>query len=121
MMDTDAPIYDEGVVAELRAATGDDDDFILDLVATYLAEGDEQLATITAAAEAADAAAMVPAAHTLKSSSAALGAMRLAAVCRGLEDAARAGRTDGFAAAAQRARDAWTDTIAAFRAGGLTT
>jgi HPt (histidine-containing phosphotransfer) domain-containing protein len=121
MTESDGPIYDETVLAALRDATGDDEAFILDLVRTYVAEGDEHLATITAAAEASDAAAMVPAAHTLKSSSAALGAMRLASVCRGLEEAARAGRTDGFASDAQRARDTWRDTIGAFHAAGLTT
>src|SRR5687768_12148750 len=116
MNDDNVPVFDETVIGDLRNATGDDEAFILDLVATYVAEGDEHVARITAAAEAADAAAMVPVAHTLKSSSAALGAMRLSAICRGIEEAGRAGRTDGFAVDAERARDAWRETVEALRA-----
>jgi two-component system, sensor histidine kinase and response regulator len=119
LSDHDVPVYDETVIAGLRAATGDDEAFIIDLVATYMAEGDEHVARIAAAAQTADAGAMVPAAHSLKSSSAALGAMRLSAICSGIEAAGRAGRTDAFAADAERARDAWRETVEAFRAAGL--
>ena len=35
-----APVLDHGVLAELRAAVGDDEAFIIDLVETYVTEGD---------------------------------------------------------------------------------
>ena len=118
MTDLELPAYDATVIAELLGATGNDAAFIRELVGTYLAEGDVLLARMAAAAEAGDSAAMVPAAHTLKSSSAALGATRLAAICRGIEEAGRAGRTEEFAREAQGARDAWAETVAALRSAG---
>jgi HPt (histidine-containing phosphotransfer) domain-containing protein len=87
----DVPLVDEGVLAELLASTGDDPAFVRELVETYLAETPEQLEAMTAAIDADDAAALVRPAHTLKSSSATLGAMRLSALGRELEMAGRAG------------------------------
>jgi HPt (histidine-containing phosphotransfer) domain-containing protein len=116
----DAPILDLAVIAELREMTGDDDDFIRELVEAYLAEAPEHLAGMTAAAGAGDAAAMVRPAHTLKSSSASLGAMRLSRICRGLEEAARAGRAEGFHEAVGAASATWAATLAALAEAGLT-
>ena len=90
MTDED-PVLDPVVLDELRESVGNDEEFISDLVATYISEGDEHLAAMEAAAEAGDAAAIVRPAHTLKSSSAALGAMRLAQIARDIEMAGRSG------------------------------
>jgi len=90
----DAPILDESILVELLATTGDDPEFVRELLETYLAETPGQLAAITAAIEADDAAALVRPAHTLKSSSATLGAMQLSALGRELE---MAGRSESLA------------------------
>jgi HPt (histidine-containing phosphotransfer) domain-containing protein len=89
--EADAPIVDERVLAELMASTGDDIGFVRELVETYLADTPAQLAGMTAAVEADDADALVRPAHTLKSSSATVGAMRLSSIARELEMAGRSG------------------------------
>jgi HPt (histidine-containing phosphotransfer) domain-containing protein len=107
----DLPLVDEAVLADLLASTGDDPAFVRELLETYLAETPDQLAAIRAAIEADDAEALVRPAHTLKSSSATLGAMRLSAVARELE---MAGRSGSLAADAgellQTAIDTWAAT-----------
>ena len=114
-----APVLDKGVLAELRASVGDDDDFIRELVETYVTEGTANMDELLAAAAAGDAAAIVRPAHSLKSTSASLGAMRLSAICRSIEEAGREGRTDSLAQDAELARAAWAETLAAFTASGL--
>ena len=116
----DEPLFDEAVIDELRVATGDDEAFLLDLVETYLSEGEGHLGGMAAAVEAADPAAIVRPAHTLKSSSASIGAMRLSAICRAIEEAGRAGRADGLARDVELARTTWAETVAALTAAGLT-
>ena len=115
----DAPLLDPAVLDELRAATGDDDEFLRDLVATYVDEADGHLEALGQAAATADAAAIVRPAHTLKSSSASVGAMRLAAICRDIETAGREGRSEGMAEAVDLVRSAWGDTLQALRSAGL--
>jgi HPt (histidine-containing phosphotransfer) domain-containing protein len=114
-----APVLDEAVVEELRASVGDDEAFIIDLVETYVTEGATNLDDILAAAAASDPVAVVRPAHTLKSSSASLGAMRLSAIARGIEAAGRDGVSDGLAEDAELARSAWLETLEAFTAAGL--
>ena len=92
-------VLDESVLAELLASTGNDMAFVRDLVETYLVEAPAQVEGIAGAVAAADAAALVRPAHTLKSSSATMGAMRLSAVARRLEMAGRAGELDAATAA----------------------
>lgn len=116
----DEPLLDEAVVDELRAATGDDEEFILELVETYLSEGEGHLAGMAAAVAAADPAAIVRPAHTLKSSSASVGAMRLSAICRAIEEAGRLGHADGLAGDVELARTTWAETVEAMTAAGLT-
>ncbi len=110
---------DGAVVDELRASVGGDETFVHELVAAYLAEGLIHLEAMAVALAKGDIEGVVRPAHTLKSSSAALGAMRLSQICRGIEHAAREGRTEGLAEAADEARLAWAMTEAAMRAEGL--
>ena len=114
-----APVLDEGVLEDLRASVGDDEAFIADLVETYMTEGAANLDGIVAAAAAGDPEAIVRPAHTLKSSSASLGAMRLSAIARGIEEAGRVGEPEGLADAAELARSTWLETVEAFAAAGL--
>jgi HPt (histidine-containing phosphotransfer) domain-containing protein len=71
------------------------------------------------AAAARDAAAIVRPAHTLKSSSAALGALRLAQIAREIEMSGRDGNADGLEGAVAQARDTWHATRSALTAAGL--
>ena len=71
----------------------------------------------TAAEAANDAEALIRPAHTLKSSSAAVGAMRLSDVSRTLEMAGRSGTLDASAPDnAKAARAEWQSVEAAFSA-----
>jgi len=112
------PILDHGVLDRLRDDTGGDEAFIAELVETYIAEGAENLESMIAAAKVGDPAAIVRPAHTLKSSSASLGAMRLSAICRAIEESAREARTDGLAEDVELARATWHETLAAFSESG---
>ncbi|MEO8246079.1 MAG: Hpt domain-containing protein [Chloroflexota bacterium] len=80
-----------GVLDELCAAVDGDRDFVADLAETFLTDGARQLDELEAACTAGDAAAAVRPAHTLKSSSATVGGMSLAAAARQAEATARAG------------------------------
>ena len=117
-MNDQAEVLDQSVVAELRESVGGDNEFVKELVGAYLAESPSHLDALAAAADAGDAAAVVRPAHTLKSSSASLGAMRLAAVAKRLEFAAREGRVDE--AGVREAQALWPETVAALTAAGLT-
>jgi HPt (histidine-containing phosphotransfer) domain-containing protein len=116
---TELPILDPEIVAELRASVGGDEEFVHELVATYLAEGAAHLQAMVDAFEGGDIDAVVRPAHTLKSSSAALGAARLAEMSRGIEHAARDGRTDGLADAISEAQATWALTELQMREDGL--
>jgi HPt (histidine-containing phosphotransfer) domain-containing protein len=93
--DRDLPTLDTSVLAELCRSVGDDRAFVDDLVETYLADGALQLADIESKLAQGDAAGAVRPAHTLKSSSATVGAMRLAARAAELERAGRSDLLDG--------------------------
>jgi HPt (histidine-containing phosphotransfer) domain-containing protein len=116
---TDLPIIDHAVLDELRQSVGGDEAFVIELATTYLAEGEGHIQQVADALANGDIAGMVRPAHTLKSSSAALGAARLADISREIEHAAREERTDGLDAAVADARAAWAETAAQMRAMGL--
>jgi HPt (histidine-containing phosphotransfer) domain-containing protein len=65
------------------------------------------------AAEAGDQAAFAVASHSLKSSSGNIGAARLAALCRALEQAARAGAVTDPAGKVAEIKRAYADALAA--------
>jgi len=115
---SEVPVLDQSVLSELQETTGDDPDFVRDLVETYLADVPVQLEGIDGAIAANDADALVRPAHTLKSSSMTLGAMRLGEISRTLEMTGRSGTLDGEArenaalahaewTSVQQAIDAW--------------
>jgi HPt (histidine-containing phosphotransfer) domain-containing protein len=88
---TSDEVLDPAAVATLLDLAGGDLDFVDEIADTYREDTPVQLATITAAVEAGDASALVAPAHTLKSSSASVGAMRVAALAQELEALARSG------------------------------
>ena len=114
---------DPAAFAHLLEITGDDLEFVDELIDTYLDDGAVQLDAMRSAAEASDVAALVRPAHSLKSSSANVGAMALAETCRSLEADGRAGtvadmvaRVDACGRSFADARDALLAARAA-RAG----
>jgi HPt (histidine-containing phosphotransfer) domain-containing protein len=113
------PLVDLEVVDELRESTGDDMEFVRELVATYVEESAGNIAALEAAMAAGDLGAVVRPSHTLKSSSASVGAMRLSELCRGIEIAGREGRAEGLPERVALVRPTYDDTLAALRAEGL--
>jgi HPt (histidine-containing phosphotransfer) domain-containing protein len=80
------PVLAMDVLEELKAIMGGE---YLGLVRLFLDDAPTHIAALHAAANANDIAAMVAPAHTLKSSSANLGAMALSAVAKRIEFGAR--------------------------------
>lgn len=76
---------------------------VAELVETYNADARELLGALEAAAQRGDAMALARAAHTLKSISAALGAVSLRAICAELEAAGREGVVAGTDTLVERA------------------
>jgi HPt (histidine-containing phosphotransfer) domain-containing protein len=118
-MSDELPLLDTAALAELRESVGGDDAFVRELAAAYLAEGPNDLAALAAAAAASDAAGTVRPAHTLKSSSAALGAARLSALCKQVEFAGREGRV-ATPDEVEKVTSTWDATLVALREAGLT-
>jgi HPt (histidine-containing phosphotransfer) domain-containing protein len=114
----DARVLDAAVLDELRGSVEGDSAFVVELVEAYLADGAVHVADVVTALEAVDAAALVRPAHTLKSSSATVGAMRLAGLARELEMDGRAGTLEAASAGERAAsvRTAWEEASAAMRA-----
>jgi HPt (histidine-containing phosphotransfer) domain-containing protein len=77
MEERELPVLDEGVLVELAESVGGDRGFVVELIEAFLSDGAQQVTAIDAAHAADDAEALVRPAHTLKSSSATVGAMRL--------------------------------------------
>jgi HPt (histidine-containing phosphotransfer) domain-containing protein len=96
---------DRQVLVELLDATGGERGFLAELIDAFLADAPDLVGQMRDAVHRGSAADLVRPVHTLKSSSASLGAMTLSAHCKALESAARAGSLDGAAEA--------VDTIAA--------
>ena len=108
------PVLDAAVLDELLSSVEGDRSFVVDLIEAFLLDGTHQLEEIDAAVGAGDSAALIRPAHTLKSSSATVGAARLADMARSLEHAAREGRIDG-PGSSEALRAAWSEAEAALR------
>ncbi|MGH3003977.1 MAG: response regulator, partial [Gaiellaceae bacterium] len=87
--DADGRLLDGAALDSLRELGGDD--FLAEVIDTFLADVPTLLATLRGALDAGDAAEVRRAAHTLKSNGATLGATEFAEVCRALEQRAKDG------------------------------
>ena len=81
-----APVLEMEVIEELRSIMGDE---YRNLIKMFLEDAPTHIEKLRLAAEAGDVAGMVAPAHTLKSSSANLGAMALSSVAKRIEFGAR--------------------------------
>jgi two-component system sensor histidine kinase/response regulator len=90
---------DQSALDVIRAAQPDaPNELLAELIALYLDDAPGRITAMRAAIEAGDMDALRVAAHTLKSSSAQLGAMKLSACCKELEELARAESLTGAVA-----------------------
>jgi HPt (histidine-containing phosphotransfer) domain-containing protein len=93
---------DRIVFGKLRFLQDEEHDYLSELIATYLDSAPKLLDTLRVAIARSDVLATQRAAHTLKGSSASLGAATLAAQCTELEMLARAGTLTGAAEGLQK-------------------
>jgi len=85
------PALDPATVASLLESVGGDEEFLTELFAAFADEAPGLMDTIEAILVGDDFAGLHRAAHTLKSTSASLGALQLSEVSRALEESGRAG------------------------------
>ncbi len=117
MSQPDPAILDETILHQLLDSVEGDRAFVDDLIGAYLSDGEGHVDAAGRAVAGRDAEALVRPAHTLKSSSATVGAMQLSATSRELELAGRSGSLDATAVAlAERLRTDWATTTEALRA-----
>jgi histidine phosphotransfer protein HptB len=111
------PVLDGAALDRLRDSVGDE--FVGELVGTFLDDAPVQLAALRAALAEGDAEAARRAAHTLKSNGATFGASGFAETCRRLEEMARDGALAGAEEVlphAEREYAAVEETLAPMRA-----
>lgn len=82
---TQVPAIDAQVLQGLREYDDEDEPFVNLLIETYLHEAPNHIATLQSAVKTQNAKALKEAAHTLKSSSAQLGALQFSEFCKELE------------------------------------
>ncbi len=87
-------VLDHGVLDELLASLGGDTAFLAELIDTYLSDAPSLLAQLHSALTAQSADEFRRAAHTLKSSSASLGAYSLSATAKEMELMGKEGKLD---------------------------
>ena len=85
-----SPTIDIDVFQDLRASIGDDLGFS-DLVTIYLSSAEALIKSIQAAFDTQDAIKFNMGVHSLKSTSASIGAIKLSQICRYLEKISKAG------------------------------
>jgi HPt (histidine-containing phosphotransfer) domain-containing protein len=102
---------DQRALDELRQLGGDE--FLSELVDTFLADAP----TLLAALHAVDADEVRRAAHTLKSNAATFGAGQLSELCRGLEEQAKRGDLAGAPDLAARIEAEYVLVAEALREG----
>lgn len=91
-----APALDADVIQALLALAGDDDpDFFSDLIAQFIDDAQTSLDAMRTAIAAHDATTMEQRAHSLKASSANVGALIMSELCRMLQEMGRASTTEG--------------------------
>lgn len=110
---------DRAALDGLLDMVGGDAEFVDELVDTFLADAARQVAEIRSAIAAARPGDVVRPAHTLKGSSASIGAREVEAISRAIEEQSRAGLNETLAdhlAALERALDTLAGPLADARA-----
>ena len=108
----EAEVLNRPTLAALLDSLGGDVDFLKELADAYLDSTPGLLDAMRQAAAAGDAAGLQRAAHTLKTGSASMGALALAALCKQLEEMGKAGALDGAQARIDTAAAAYDDVAA---------
>jgi CheY-like chemotaxis protein len=89
---TEAPSADNAIRARLADVSGDDAEFMMELVNAFLSGGEDTVQELRAAVELGDAVVIGRAAHKLKGAAANLHVNNLATMCFDLETRAKSGQ-----------------------------
>ena len=96
---SDFPVIDSQAIENLRALNpGDNDEFLREIAGIFLEDTPLRIAELDQSLNAGDVPKFIRAAHSIKGSSANLGAMALRAVAEKLEQQARKDGVNGGAA-----------------------
>jgi HPt (histidine-containing phosphotransfer) domain-containing protein len=108
-VDADVPEFDASKVAALRELQEPgEDDFVAQLLDHFVGQMPSRLDTLDQAVRAGDAGQVERLAHSLRSSCASLGVMRMSHICKQTELRAAEGRLEGALAASARLRQEFT-------------
>lgn len=108
------PVLDPSVVRSLKELGGDDDPGLFDeLVDLFVTDARSNVEKLVQALDQRDAQALSRVAHTMKSSSANVGASRMSKLCFEIEKIGRAGSIDGAGELVALAREQFDQVCAA--------
>lgn len=83
---TDTPVFDPSAIDKLRQVAGDEDTtFVAEIAAVFLEEATQSIEGLRRGCETGDWQTVSRLAHSVKSSAATLGLMRLSEACKALE------------------------------------
>ena len=106
----DPEILDMRVIESLKELGGDDDPgLVLELIGMFLTDAPQRMSDIQASLARGDIASLERAAHTLKSSSANIGAARLSSCCKSMEELARNRAVEGLPSVVRASVQSWTE------------
>jgi HPt (histidine-containing phosphotransfer) domain-containing protein len=88
-------VLDPAAIDSMREMVGGDDEFLADLIDTFLKDAPQMLADMRQSLEAGDAEVLRRVAHSLKSNSDSFGATALGELCRKLEKMGKANALEG--------------------------
>ena len=107
-------VLDHGALEQIRERDLDaGSDVVGRIIAAYLEQSAEHVTLLGEALAGGDAAAVAAAAHTLKSSSAMVGAARLASICADIEQKARVESIEGLDAKLDPLREMYSRVCSA--------
>jgi HPt (histidine-containing phosphotransfer) domain-containing protein len=99
-------VLDPGALAQLREVD-EDGSLVAEVIETFLSDAPKQIEAIERGVATGDSKLLDRAAHTLKATSATVGAMILSAICKELESLGRAGDTAAAGASLPRMQEAY--------------
>jgi CheY-like chemotaxis protein/HPt (histidine-containing phosphotransfer) domain-containing protein len=112
-----ASVLDSSRLDEIRGLVSDDDsDFLTNIVGQFIKDTGKLIQEMKAALRASDAAALKVAAHTLKSSSASLGATDLSLLCKQIQSMAAEGSVEPAESVVVQVENEFAGVIIALRA-----
>ncbi|OPY50996.1 MAG: Hpt domain protein [Methanosaeta sp. PtaU1.Bin112] len=114
--DVSCDVIDQSVLASLRELQDEGDpDIIAEVGGLFLKHSPDKINAILQSAENKDAKGLQLAAHSLKSSSAYIGAMRLSAMAKELEMMGRSSSLQGAAELAQKLKEEYLLVMTALK------